>query len=433
MSYKKLGKYITLIDNRNKELSDAPLLGVSVQKRFIPSIANTIGSDMSKYKLIERNNFVYIADTSRRGDKIGIALLKEFDKAMISQAYTSFKIIDENELSPDYLMMWFSRPEFDRYARYHSIGSVREVFDWKDMCEVELPIPSIEKQREIVAQYQAVENKIRVNEAICEKLEATAQALYKHWFVDFEFPFSDTEASLSDTVAPLSDTEALEVSGEAPEVSGEALEVLGEAPEVSGVASRASATRGYKSSGGKMVWNEELGKEIPEGWEVKEFQTIAKVTSGKKSKGDLGTKYPIYGAGGITGYSDDYLFNEKIIIIGRVGTHGKVFIEYEKSYPSDNTLVFTPENLYFSYFILKFLNYDELNKGGVQALLTQTDLKQLKVLLPNFDLKLFENYVEKPFILKSKIEIENQKLTQLQSLLLSRLAVGEEERKKITV
>lgn len=139
MSYKKLGKYIKLIDNRNRDLSDAPLLGVSVQKRFITSIANTIGSDMSKYKLIEKNNFVYIADTSRRGDKIGIALLKDFDKAMISQAYTSFKIIDENELSPDYLMMWFSRPEFDRYARYHSIGSVREVFDWADMCEVELP------------------------------------------------------------------------------------------------------------------------------------------------------------------------------------------------------------------------------------------------------------------------------------------------------
>src|SRR5690606_29577410 len=104
---------------------------------------------------------------------------------------------------------------------YHSLGSVREVFDWEDMCEVELPVPSIEKQHEIVAQYQAVENKIKVNEQICEKLEATAQAIYRHWFVDFEFPNEEGKP--------------------------------------------------YKSSGGKMVYNQELEKEIPEGWEVKEL------------------------------------------------------------------------------------------------------------------------------------------------------------------
>src|SRR5690606_31951878 len=217
MSYKKLGEYIQVIDDRNRDLLDLPLLGVSVQKVFIPSIANTVGTDMSKYKILSKNQFTYIPDTSRRGDKIGVALLKSFDKALVSQAYTTFKIIDENQLNPDYLMMWFTRPEFDRYARYHSIGSVREVFDWEDMCNVELPIPSIEKQREIVAQYQAVANKIKVNEQICEKLEAAAQALYKHWFVDFEFPNEEGKP--------------------------------------------------YKSSGGKMVWNEELEKKIPEGWE----------------------------------------------------------------------------------------------------------------------------------------------------------------------
>lgn len=184
MTYKKLGEYIQVIDDRNRDLLDLPLLGVSVQKVFIPSIANTVGTDMSKYKILSKNQFTYIPDTSRRGDKIGVALLKNHERALVSQAYTTFKIIDEEKLNPDYLMMWFTRPEFDRYARYHSIGSVREVFDWEDMCEVELPIPSIEKQREIVAQYEAVANKIKVNEAICKKLEATAQALYKHWFVE---------------------------------------------------------------------------------------------------------------------------------------------------------------------------------------------------------------------------------------------------------
>src|SRR5690606_18011469 len=217
-NYKKLGDYIQQVNNRNRDLQVDTLLGVSITKKLIPSIANTIGTDMSAYKIIEKGQFAYGTVTSRNGDKISIALSNEYEKALVSQIYIVFEVIDKNKLLPEYLMLWFSRPEFDRYARYHSIGSVREVFDWEDMCNVELPIPSIEKQREIVAQYQAVANKIKVNEQICEKLEAAAQALYKHWFVDFEFPNEEGKP--------------------------------------------------YKSSGGKMVWNEELEKEIPEGWEV---------------------------------------------------------------------------------------------------------------------------------------------------------------------
>src|SRR5690554_1121489 len=183
MSYKKLGDYIQQVNIRNKDLEVETLLGVSNTKNLIPSIANTIGTDMSKYKILEKRQFAYGTVTSRNGDRLSIGFLTEYEKALVSQIYIVFEVIDETKLLPEYLMMWFSRPEFDRYARFHSHGSTRETFDWEDMCEVELPVPSIEKQREIVAQYQTVENKIKVNEQICEKLEATAQTLYKQWFV----------------------------------------------------------------------------------------------------------------------------------------------------------------------------------------------------------------------------------------------------------
>ena len=183
-THKRLGDYIQEIDVRNRDLSVTTLLGVSISKEFIPSIANTIGTDMSTYKIIKNRQFVYIADTSRRGDKIAIALLEKHDIAIISQAYTVFEIRDTNKLLPEYLMMWFRRPEFDRYARFHSHGSAREIFDWDEMCDVSLPIPPIERQREIVAEYETLSKRIRLNEQMISKLEETAQTLYRKMFVD---------------------------------------------------------------------------------------------------------------------------------------------------------------------------------------------------------------------------------------------------------
>ncbi len=184
MICKRLGDYIREVNVRNRELKVTNLLGVSVSKEFMPSIANTIGTDMSVYKIVEHGQFVYIADTSRRGDKIAIALLENYDNAIVSQAYTVFEVIDHNELSPEYLMMWFKRPEFDRYARFHSHGSAREVFDWDELCDVMLPVPSITRQCEIVSEYETLTNCIRLNNQMIQHLEDTAQALYRKTFVD---------------------------------------------------------------------------------------------------------------------------------------------------------------------------------------------------------------------------------------------------------
>ncbi len=162
-NYKQLGQYIRPVDVRNKGLVTTKLLGISVEKCFIPSIANIIGTDLEKYKIVRKGQFAYIPDTSRRGDKIAVALLRE-EECIISQAYTAFEIIDTNELAPEYLMLWFSRPEFDRYARYHSHGSVREIFGWDEMCRVELPVPDIEEQRTIVQMVRRIDARIETTD-----------------------------------------------------------------------------------------------------------------------------------------------------------------------------------------------------------------------------------------------------------------------------
>jgi restriction endonuclease S subunit len=184
MTYKRLGDYIREVNVRNRELKVTNLLGVSISKEFMSSIANTIGTDMSTYKIVERGQFAYGPVTSRNGDKVSIALLDGYDGAIISQAYTVFEVIDHEQLLPEYLMMWFRRPEFDRYARFHSHGSAREIFDWDELCDVMLPIPSITRQREIVSEYETLTNRIRLNNQMIQNLEATAQALYRKTFVD---------------------------------------------------------------------------------------------------------------------------------------------------------------------------------------------------------------------------------------------------------
>ena len=167
--YKVLGDYIRLVDQRNRDLSVTNLLGVSIEKRFIPSIANIVGTDLSSYKIVRTGQFAYGPVTSRNGEKISIAYL-DGDDCIISSSYTVFDVMKKDELDSEYLMLWFSRPEFDRYARYKSHGSVREIFDWNEMCMVELPVPAIEEQRKIVKAYKAITNRIALKKQINDNL-----------------------------------------------------------------------------------------------------------------------------------------------------------------------------------------------------------------------------------------------------------------------
>jgi len=217
-NYKPIGKHIRLVDERNKGLQVQQLLGLSISKQFIPSVANIIGTDMENYKIIRKNQFACSTMQVRRDKKMPVALLKDLDEAIISQAYPIFEVKDEKELLPEYLMMWFERSEFDREACFHAVGGVRGSLELEDFENMQLPIPHIDKQREIVKEYNTIQNRIALNQQLIQKLEETAQAIYREWFVEFEFPDKNGKP--------------------------------------------------YKSSGGEMVWNEELEKEIPKGWNV---------------------------------------------------------------------------------------------------------------------------------------------------------------------
>lgn len=168
-TYKLLGNYIQLVDQRNRDLSITNLLGVSIGKKFIPSIANIVGTDLSSYKIVRTGQFAYGPVTSRNGEKISIAYLDGND-CIISSSYTVFEVCKKDELDSEYLMLWFSRPEFDRYARYKSHGSVREIFDWNELCLVELPVPPIEEQRKIVKAYKTITNRIAIKKQINDNL-----------------------------------------------------------------------------------------------------------------------------------------------------------------------------------------------------------------------------------------------------------------------
>ena len=174
--YRLLGDFIQPVDERNKELKVDYLLGVSISKQFIPSIANIVGTDLSNYKIVRTGQFAYGPVTSRNGEKISIALLRDKD-CIISSSYTVFEVTDNERLDPEYLMLWFSRPEFDRYTRYMSHGSVREIFDWDELCKVELPVPSIEKQRGIVTAYNTITDRIELKRKINDNLAAQALAI----------------------------------------------------------------------------------------------------------------------------------------------------------------------------------------------------------------------------------------------------------------
>ncbi len=229
-NYKPIGDYIHLVDERNKDLAIDTLLGLTINKRFIPSVANTIGTNMRNYKIIRKNQFACSTMQVRRDKKMPIALLQGFNEAIISQAYPVFEVKDEKVLLPEYLMMWFSRAEFDREACFYAVGGVRGSLEWEDFCNMQFPLPSPEKQKEIVAEYNTVKNRIALNNQLIQKLEETAQAIYKQWFVDFEFPNENGKP--------------------------------------------------YKSSGGEMVWCEELEKEIPLGWEYLPISNYIKINSG---------------------------------------------------------------------------------------------------------------------------------------------------------
>lgn len=177
-NYDDLGNYIRLIDTRNKDNVTNKVMGINIDKFFMPSVANVIGTDLSKYKLITKGKFACNPMHVGRDERLPVALYGEDEPALVSPAYFMFEIIDNNVLDENYLMMWFRRAEFDRICWLHTDGSVRGGITWDDICRMELPVPDIGEQRKIVEAYKIVDERIKLKRRINDNLAATISAIF---------------------------------------------------------------------------------------------------------------------------------------------------------------------------------------------------------------------------------------------------------------
>ena len=384
--YRLLGDFIRQVDVRNTDGKEENLLGVSVQKMFIPSIANTVGTDFTKYKVVKRGQFTYIPDTSRRGDKIGIALLTDYDEGLVSNIYTVFEVKDENELLPEYLMLWFSRPEFDRYARFKSHGSVREIMDWDEMCKVELPVPSIDKQRSIVKAYQTITERIDLKRRINDNLEATAQAVFQD---QFSFYYGCDKLPEGYSIVSL-DSLCTVKGGKRLPADCELLDDPTEHPYI----------RVRDVGGSRYVCLTD------------QFQYIDEETHQAISRYIVNT-------GDIV-----------ISIVGTIGLLGKIHSSLDKANLTENCVklagihTVTSDYLYYTLCYKKQIKeIDLLTVGAVQAKLPMYNIQSMKILVP--PTKVISDFQKKMNALDEQIEantMEIQKLNELRSVLLAKLS-----------
>lgn len=384
--YRLLGDFIRQVDVRNTDGKEENLLGVSVQKMFIPSIANTVGTDFTKYKVVKRGQFTYIPDTSRRGDKIGIALLTDYDEGLVSNIYTVFEVKDENELLPEYLMLWFRRPEFDRYARFKSHGSVREIMDWDEMCKVELPVPSIDKQRSIVKAYQTITERIELKRRINDNLEATAQAVFQEQFASF---YGADELPDGYRIINL-DNLCTVKGGKRLPADCKLLDTPTDHPYI--------RVRDVGSNRYVCLTNQ--------------FQYIDEETYSAISRYIVNT-------GDIV-----------ISIVGTIGLLGKIHSSLDKANLTENCVklanihTVTSDYLYYTLCYKKQIKeIDLLTVGAVQAKLPMYNIQSMKILVP--PTKAIEAFQRKMNVLNEQIEantVEIQKLYELEEVLLAKLS-----------
>ena len=356
-NFELLGNYIQPCNERNVDCiyGADELRGINNEGKVIPSKANLVGVSFHTYKIAHKGDFIY---NPARLDIGSISCLQE-ESAIFSQMYVVFKVREEYKdvLLTEYLWLWLKRENFFRYVAFINFGSVREMFTYEDMCNVMLPIPPIAEQRRIVSEYQTVERRIANNEALIQKLEETAQAIYHHTFVE-------------------------------------------------GI-------------------DEE---KLPEGWRMGTLGEIMNISSGKTVINKVDSKdnshiYPVIGASGIIGFSEFYNKDKRILTTGRVGTLGVVNRYDERCWAADNVLI-AESNFYdFSYLALKSINYQEISKGGVQALITQTELKSYPVVIPKMNV--MAEFSERAGVIlhyMDIVEAENLHLRTLLTLLTSKLA-----------
>ena len=382
--YKRLGDYIREVNVRNQELKVTKLVGLTIDKAFIPSVANVIGTDLSNYKVIRKEQFACSLMQVSRDGKMPVAMFEE-DEAIMSPAYPMFEVIDKTALMPQYLMMWFSRSEFDREASYYAVGGVRGSLTWEDFCNMQLPIPSITRQREIVAEYETLSNRICLNNQMIQHLEATAQALYRKTFVDN----IDKENLPEDWH----------------------LTSLGEVCSIKG------------------------GKRLPKGEELqpeKNFHPYIKVADMCTSKYLILTGAFEYVNDEIQKQISRYIVNTNDIILSIVGTIGNVNVidnTLNNANLTENCVKLTNLSKISHHYLYLYLVSTEGRSaieqgivGGVQGKLPIYNIEKIPVIIPKeVILTEFEQRINTIDTDSKLRQQENIKLTELQSLLLAKM------------
>ena len=385
-NYDILGNHIRLIDTRNRESITDRVLGINIDKFFMPSVANVIGTDLSKYKLITKGKFACNPMHVGRDERLPVALYDEEKPAIVSPAYFMFEVIDNSILNEDYLMMWFRRPEFDRICWLHTDGSVRGGITWDDICRLELPIPPIENQLEIVNSYKAITERIALKQKINDNLEETAQSLFQEQFAAF---YNENELPDGYSIATLDSLCSIKGGKRLP-ADGELLDTPTAHPYI--------RVRDLGSNRYVCLTNQ--------------FQYIDEETHSAISRYIVNT-------------------NDIVIsIVGTIGLIGKIHTSLNNANLTENCVklanihTVTPDYLYYTLCYKKQIKEIELlTVGAVQSKLPMYNIQSMKILVPPTEV--IEDFQHKFDIFNEQIEantIEIQRLYELQSVLLAKLA-----------
>ena len=384
--YKTIEELVTRVDERNSDGTVSELIGVSIDKCFIKSVANTNGTDLSKYKIIRRNDFaVSLMQVSRDG-KIPIARLEEYEEAIMSPAYPIFRVKDKNIILPEYLEMWFKRPEFDREAAFIAVGGVRGSMPWEEFAKMKLPVPPIEKQQKIVNAYKIVTDRIALKQRINDNLEATAQSLFQEQFAAF---YNENELPDGYSIATLDSLCSIKGGKRLP-ADGELLDTPTAHPYI--------RVRDLGSNRYVCLTNQ--------------FQYIDEETHSAISRYIVNT-------------------NDIVIsIVGTIGLIGKIHTSLNNANLTENCVklanihTVTPDYLYYTLCYKKQIKEIELlTVGAVQSKLPMYNIQSMKILVPPTEV--IEDFQHKFDIFNEQIEantIEIQRLYELQSVLLAKLA-----------
>lgn len=385
-NYDVLGKHIRLVDSRNKDEVTSTVLGISIDKEFMPSVANVIGTDLSRYKLIQKGLFACNPMHVGRDERLPIALYKDDIPAIVSPAYFMFEIIDPAILDMDYLMMWFRRPEFDRECWFMTDGSVRGGITWDDLCRISVPVPPIEKQRSIVKAYQTITDRIALKQKINENLEAIAETVFQEKFA----PYYSAD-NLPDEYRIVSlDNLCTVKGGKRLPADCELIDTITEHPYI----------RVRDIGNSRYLCLTDHFQYIDE-------ETYKAISSYIVNTGDI-----------------------VISIVGTIGLLGKVHRSLDKANLTENCVkltgihTITPDYLYYTLCYKKQTKEIELlTVGAVQAKLPIYNIQSIKILVPPSEV--VNDFQKKMDILNRQIEantVEIQKLYKLQSVLLVKLS-----------